>query len=384
MSGDELIFVAVLLLRLGVPLLIPRYALPAILASLVIDAADQTIFQAFTDLNLDGYQGYDKALDVYYLTVAYLSTIRNWAEPFAFRVAQFLWYYRLTGVLLFELTGARAVLIMFPNTFEYFFIAYEAIRLWWTPSRLSRRHVITIAAAIWVFIKLPQEWWLHIAKLDFTDFMKEDVFGVSVDTSWGEAIGENLWFVPFMAVVVAVVALGVRYLRPRLPAPDWPLSFDVDRNLDRGTITPAPEPSWQPVLSWYMFEKIALVSMVTAIFALVLPDNNVSTLGVVLPVAFLIVANSFASTWLARRGRSWSTAFAEFAAMAVINFGAALLWIVFLRRSDSSINEAATVFFILLLTLIVTLFDRYHRRESTTVVGGRPQPKAQPAPRPGH
>ena len=51
-----------------------------------------------------------------------------------------------------------------------------------------------MAAFIWIFIKLPQEWWIHIAQLDFTDFMKEDVFGVAVDTSWGDAIGENLWF----------------------------------------------------------------------------------------------------------------------------------------------------------------------------------------------
>ncbi len=47
--------------------------------------------------------------------------------------------------------------------------------------------MIGLAAFIWIFIKLPQEWWLHIAQLDFTDFMKEDVFGVSVDTSWGDA-----------------------------------------------------------------------------------------------------------------------------------------------------------------------------------------------------
>ncbi len=382
MSGDELVFVAVLLTRLGVPLLIPRFPLPAILASLVIDAADQTIFQAYTDLNLDSYQGYDKALDVYYLTIAYLSTIRNWAEPFDFRVAQFLWYYRLTGVLLFEITGARALLIIFPNTFEYFFIAYEAIRLWWMPSRLGRRQVIAMAAAIWIFIKLPQEWWLHIAQLDVTDFMKEDVFGVSVETSWGDAIGQNLWFVALMAVVVALAAFGVRYLKQRLPAPDWPLSFDVDKHLDRATITPAPEPSWEPILSWYMFEKVALVSMVSTIFALVLPDNDLSALGVVLPIAFVIIANSFASTWLARRGRSWASAFTEFLAMAVINFGAAVLWIVIIRRGESSVNEGAAIFFILLLTLIVTLFDRYHRRDATTVLGGgrpgQPQAAAQP------
>ncbi|MCP4084081.1 MAG: hypothetical protein GY745_03340 [Actinomycetia bacterium] len=372
MSGDELIFLAVLLLRLGVPLFIPRFPLPAILAALVIDAADQTIFQNTTDLNLDGYQGYDKALDVYYLTVAYLAMVRNWGDPFAFRTGQFLWYYRLSGVLLFEITGVRALLIIFPNTFEYFFIAYETVRLWWQPGRLNKKQVITMAAAIWIFIKLPQEWWIHIAQLDFTDFMKEDVFGVSATASWVDAIGENLWFLALLVVVVAVAVVGVRRLRERLPPPDWSITFDVDRTRHQAEITPAPDPDWQPVVSWYMFEKIALVSMVTTIFALVLPDNEVTALGVVVPVGFVIIANSFASTWLARRGRSWSSTLAEFATMLVVNIASALVFIVLVRRSDSAVNEGATVFFVLLLTLIVTLFDRYHRRESTAVFGGHP------------
>ena len=372
MSGDELIFVAVLVLRLGVPLLIPRFPLPAILAALVIDAADQTVFQNYTDLNLDSYQGYDKALDVYYLTVAYLSTIRNWADPFAFRTVQFLWYYRLVGVLLFELTGARALLIIFPNTFEYFFIAYEFVRLWWNPARLTRRQVLTTAAMIWIFIKLPQEWWLHIAQLDFTDFMKEDVFGVTVDTSWADAISENLWFVVLLAVVVALLAIAISRLRTTLPAPDHAFSFDVDATLDREQVTAAPDPSWQPVVSWYMFEKIALVSMVTTIFALVIPGVDVSVLGVVLPVAFIIVVNAFASTWFARRGRDWASIGTEFMVLAVVNIGASLGFMALARRSDDSINETAALFFVLLLTLIVTMFDRYHRTGAVSNAGTRP------------
>ncbi|MBT8239747.1 MAG: hypothetical protein KJN63_00800, partial [Acidimicrobiia bacterium] len=324
---------------------------------------DQTIFQNYTDLNLDGYQGYDKALDIYYLTVAYLSTIRNWADPFAFRVAQFLWYYRLLGVLLFEITGARALLIIFPNTFEYFFIAYEVVRLWWKPTRLTHRQVLVTAGAIWVFIKLPQEWWIHIAQLDFTDFMKEDVFDVSSDTSWGDAIGENLWFVALMVAVAVAAAVGISRLRRSLPTPDHSFGFDVDRTQDHRSITAAPDPKWQPVVSWYMFEKVALVSMVTTIFALVLPDNEVSVLGVVGPAAFIIIANAFASTWFARRGRDWASIGTEFGAMAAVNIGSVLLFIVLVRQSDDSINEAATLFFVLLLTLIVTLFDRYHRTE---------------------
>jgi hypothetical protein len=85
-TTDQLVFWAVVAARFLVPLLIPRYPLPAIVASLVIDGVDQTIFQQFTNLNLDGYQGYDKALDIYYLTIAYISTLRNWSNRFAFQV----------------------------------------------------------------------------------------------------------------------------------------------------------------------------------------------------------------------------------------------------------------------------------------------------------
>jgi len=98
---DWTVFVLVVTLRLVVPLFIPRFPLPAILAALVIDGIDQTVFATFTDLSLENYQSYDKALDIYYLTVAYLSVLRNWRNPFAVGVAAFLWYYRLVGVLLF-------------------------------------------------------------------------------------------------------------------------------------------------------------------------------------------------------------------------------------------------------------------------------------------
>ena len=120
-TADSLVFWAVVLGRLLIPLIIPRYPLPGVVAALLLDAVDQTIFQVFTNLNLDGYQGYDKALDIYYLTITYISTLRNWTNLFAFKVSRFLWYYRLVGVTLFELLHLRPLLLIFPNTFEYFF-----------------------------------------------------------------------------------------------------------------------------------------------------------------------------------------------------------------------------------------------------------------------
>ncbi len=122
--SDLVIFWAVVGARFFVPFSIPRYPLPGVLASLILDGIDQTIFQLFTKLPLDNYQGYDKALDVYYLTIAYIATLRIWGNLFAFQLDRFLFHYRLIGVTLFELIQFRPLLMIFPNTFEYFFIFY--------------------------------------------------------------------------------------------------------------------------------------------------------------------------------------------------------------------------------------------------------------------
>ena len=362
MSSDQLIFLVVVLARLGIPLLIFRYPLPAIVAALVIDAADQTIFQNNTDLDLTGYQGYDKALDVYYLAIAYLSTFRNWADPFAARVAQVLWYYRLVGVVAFELTQVRALLLVFPNTFEYFFICYEVVRLAWNPERLSHRQVIGLAAFIWIFLKLPQEWWIHVAQLDFTDFMKEDVFGVEVDTSWGTAIGENLWFVALMIVVVVAVVVVVRKTLAAAPPPDWPASVDVDRHRQSTRLDAVPAAT--RVLEWDLVEKAMLAGLVTVIFAQVLPNTDATALQTVISVSIVVVANAVVSAWLGARGRSWETTGQQFFAMAVVNAAIMGVYWLFFRRD--SVDEGAAVFFLLLLTLIITLYDRYRPLRSAT------------------
>ncbi len=367
MTTDQLIFLAVVGLRFGIPLLIPRFPLPAIIACLVLDAADQTIFQQYTDLNLDGYQGYDKALDIFYLAIADLSTIRNWFDPIAFGAARFLWYYRLIGVVLFELLDKRAILLIFPNTFEYFFIAYEAVRCMWDPTRLRTRQVYLTIAFIWIFIKLPQEWWLHVAQLDFTDFMKRDVLGTTPDTSWGTALSQNWWFVILMVVVAGLVVYGLKRLWAVLPTPDWPFTFDVDRHLDRTAAEPTDERSALQVP--LLVEKLVLTSLITVIFAQLVPDNDASPPQIAIAVGVLVVSSSAVSHWLSRRGVSWSSTAREFGAMTVINVLIAIAYVVLLRRSDTPVNEAALVFFVVLLTLLVTLFDRFHDERSSALRG---------------
>jgi len=136
-ADDRFVIVAIVLARLAVPLLIPRIPL-FIGAALVLDAVDNTLLAHFSsvDLGPDGpYQSFDKALDIYYLAIAYMATMRNWTSTPAFRIGRVLFYYRLVGVVAFELLDSRAMLLVFPNTFEYFFIAYEGLRTRWDPER---------------------------------------------------------------------------------------------------------------------------------------------------------------------------------------------------------------------------------------------------------
>jgi hypothetical protein len=267
-SFDQAVFLVVLALRFGIPLFIPRFPLPAILAALVIDAADQTIFQQFTDLNLDGYQNYDKALDIFYLTIAFLAVYRNWANTTAINVARFLWYYRLVGVWLFEVFQERWILFIFPNTFEYFFIAYVAVGTQWDPRRLTHRAVIGLAAFIWIFIKLPQEWWIHIAQNDFTDFMKVDVFGTTPTTSWADAITNRPAVTIALIAAIAVLAGVAVWLYRKAPPKDWSFRVDVDKPVPRIELPDRPQaPLW---IAPPFAEKLLLVGLIAAIYTSVL------------------------------------------------------------------------------------------------------------------
>jgi hypothetical protein len=355
---DALVFLVVVGLRIIVPLGVFRYPLPAIIAALIIDAVDQTVFELLTELNLDFYQSYDKALDIYYLSLAYIATLRNWPNLFALNVSRFLWYFRLVGTTLFELTGFRALLMIFPNVFEYFFIYIELARTRWSALRLTRYHVLVAAAVIWIFIKLPQEYWIHIAQLDFTEFLKETVLGMPLTASWGEAIRENLWVIPVLVLIAIGVYAGIRELERRLPRPDWPTSFDANQTSDelvRERSIPLAANHWRTGL----LEKIALVSLVSIIFASMLPNIDATALQMSFGVGFVVLGNALVSHWLASRGVSWKSFGTQFAALTGINFIIAVAGVILLPVFDGEARLRDILFFVLLLTVLVTFYDRY-------------------------
>jgi hypothetical protein len=359
---DGVIFGAVIAARILVPLAIPKFPLPAMLAALVIDGMDQTIFQTFTSLDLEGYQNYDKALDVYYLSIAYTATLRNWTHHTAVGVSRFLYYYRLVGVVIFEVTQIRAVLLVFPNTFEYFFDFYEGVRSRWDPRKMTTGLVVGAAAFIWIFIKLPQEWWIHVAQLDATDLIKTQIFGVATDASWVEAIANRPLVIVALVIALAVLAVLMRWLfTKRLPPADHPWTFDADK--ETPLVDPAKVEVVRRQLAERLFdralaEKIALIALVAVIFGRMLPGTDATPLETSIGIAIMIIANAAITEALVRQGASWESAVRQFAVTLAINLAIVAVGQFILTSLTEERLEHAIVF-AGLLSVIITFYDRY-------------------------
>ena len=362
-AADWVVVGAVVALRLALPLSIFRHPLPGLLVALAVDALDQTAFQVGTSIELDGYQSYDKALDVYYLSLAYVSTLRNWAPGAAFEIGRFLFYFRLVGVAAFEVTGGEAylLLVVFPNTFEFFFIFYELVRTRWDPARRSAGFWFAAAAGIWVAIKLPQEYWLHVLKLDTTDLAVDHPVAAAA-----VAVG-----------VAALIAVAWWAARPRLAPADHPTTLRADplpESMDEARERLAYRARRGTVLDVQLLEKVVLVAVICVIFVQIVPGTDPRVAAMALLVTGLVVANGLIGLWTARLGRGIDSVAAAFSATAALNAALVLaargLWGV---ERDGPV--ALTVFCVLLLSLTVTIYDRYRpvldaRRADPPGLGG--------------
>ncbi len=360
MVSDDIIYVTILSLRLFIPLLIPRFPLPAIIACMLIDAFDHPVLYNYTDANMDNYQGVDKALDIYYLTIAYISTLRNWTNKFAYRMVQFLFYYRMVGVALFEITQIRPLLIIFPNTFEYYFIFCEIIRLRWDQSRVSKKLVVWATVLIWVFIKLPQEYMLHIAHTDFVALFNKYFFFVEpLDTPIPQSIAMRPLLTLFWIGVIAALVYGiVTLIRRRAPKPDHGFRFGSPDPLDmKNKVIMIQEKARKFNIKYPgLWEKVGLLILITTIFVQVLPGVTATGVQLVVGVAVFVIVNAFVSYFLALRGVGWESISREFVVMAVVN--TAILYF-FAVIAGGSFEFSNALFFVYLLTLLTTLYDRY-------------------------
>ena len=155
----EVIVIAAIRIAGSLPVL--RWALLGGLLAILIDLSDLLLMGVLDLGGVPDYQGLDKWLDQVYLALFLVVSLR-WTDP-ARAVSIALYSYRLIGFVLFEVTGERALLLLFPNIFEFWFIFValvgdDRVARWW-PARIA------VALAVLTVLKEIQEWALHGARL---------------------------------------------------------------------------------------------------------------------------------------------------------------------------------------------------------------------------
>ena len=151
----------VVLLRLIVPLAIFRWPLWGTVVALLLDAGDVVLIDVFKMGDFADYSRLDKALDTYYLTFALLVSLK-W-HGLAKKTSIILFFYRLVGVILFEITHARILLFIFPNLFENWFLFWAARNRYFKKFQLTAKKLAVILVAL-LIPKMAQEYLLHFTE----------------------------------------------------------------------------------------------------------------------------------------------------------------------------------------------------------------------------
>ena len=174
----EILVIAAIRIAASLPVL--RWPLAGGILAIVVDASDLLLRDALDLGGVGDYQSFDKWLDQVYMATFLVVALR-WDGP-ARSIAVGLYACRLVGFILFELTGERAVLLLFPNVFEVWFLLVAAVG----PARIDRWSIGRLAFALLVLtvLKEGQEWALHgarlfdgIRSLEFLDLVRRRLTG---------------------------------------------------------------------------------------------------------------------------------------------------------------------------------------------------------------
>ena len=168
----------VIALRALVPLSILRYPLGGAVACLLLDAFDVVLVDALAGLLGEPaefgpvYPALDKVLDTWYLGIELFVAWTRWPERALRWTAAGLFAWRFVGVVLFELTAVRPLLLVFPNLFENFYL-YVTVCRKWAPRLLPRRWITLLTVLVVLLLpKLAQEWLLHFAQFHPWQWLK--------------------------------------------------------------------------------------------------------------------------------------------------------------------------------------------------------------------
>lgn len=156
----EVVVIGVVRVLGSLPVL--RWPLAGGILAILVDLSDLLLRDTLDLGGIPDYQSFDKWADQVYLACFLIVALR-W-RGIERTVAIALYLFRLVGFVAFEITGARPLLLMFPNVFEFWFLVVAALHHlprpidWHPPSLVASLVVLT-------GLKEVQEWSLHGARL---------------------------------------------------------------------------------------------------------------------------------------------------------------------------------------------------------------------------
>ena len=155
MTAEEGIIAVV---RIAGALIVLRWAFVGALAAVLTDLSDLFLMNLLDLGGVRNYQAFDKWLDLAYM-LTFLKVAMRWTGP-PRTIAVALFAFRMVGTLTFEVVGNRAVLLFFPNVFEFWFIFVAGV------ARFAQRYHLTWRRSLaWllplVALKEAHEYVLH-------------------------------------------------------------------------------------------------------------------------------------------------------------------------------------------------------------------------------
>ena len=158
MTTEEII---ISIIRIVGALVVLRWALFGSIFAILTDLSDLFLMNLLNLGGVSNYQALDKILDLAYMATFLYVSLR-W-DYRARRIAGFLFLYRIIGVIVFEWTGLRWVLLLFPNLFEVWFVFAAAVRRRLGAYRLNTR-IGWFCLVVLFMVKEIQEFILHGAR----------------------------------------------------------------------------------------------------------------------------------------------------------------------------------------------------------------------------
>jgi hypothetical protein len=150
--------------------------------AILVDGSDVFLRNTLGVEGVERYHTFDKLLDQFYMFL-FLVVAMRWS-PVPRNIAVVLYVFRVTGVIIFEITGERDALWLFPNLFEFWFVFVAGLQHFGLEARQDEERVpwlfgllpfrytgwqVTVAMVGVAALKLPVEYVLH-TKAWFDEF----------------------------------------------------------------------------------------------------------------------------------------------------------------------------------------------------------------------